>query len=228
MKTLKILGMFSCLCLVTICCFSGCAVKPEELAKNNLSELHLNYFVGETLNFSVSLWSGYREEPYSLNGVKADLVEFCVVNVVPKNTTVSTFGLSYTVEINEKTYEGQFEDSPFDNSLGADLEVKVNDADSIFVYIIADGESEISKLECISSAFQVNQTQAMDIAIEAAKEKILTLSDNGNESIEGHCKIISTDKNLGIYFWFVSFINSSSDKIALIIDTTTGEIVAEM
>lgn len=227
MKTLKYLSLASCLCLTIIFCFAGCSVKPEELAKNNLSLLHLNYFVGQTQNFSISLWSGYREEPYNLDGKKGELKEFCVVNVVP-TSDIDTFGLGYTVEINEATYDGTFEQSPFDNSLGKDLEVKVNDTDSIYVYIIVNGESEISKVECISSNFQINQTQALDIAIEYASEKILTLSNNGETSIEGHCKIISTDKNLGIYFWLVSFINENGDKFALIIDTTTGEIVTEM
>ncbi|MBO5103051.1 MAG: PepSY domain-containing protein [Clostridia bacterium] len=215
------------LCFVAmVFCFAGCGIKPEELAKNNLSELHLNYFTAETQSFTISMWSGFRENPYVIDGVKQQSVEFCVLNVVPKSG-VKAFGLGYTVEINEETFNGELEESPFDDSFGADLEMKVDDLDSIFVYVIVDGETEIGKMTCISNAFKINQTQALDIAVSHLESELLDLCDNGNLSIEGYCKIISTDKNLGVYFWYINFVNSNGVQIAVVIDTTSGEIVAQ-
>lgn len=219
------LSCFIC-CIAILFMFAGCGVKTEDLAKNSLSEIHNNYFVGQTQNFNISLWSGQREEPYVIDGKKENLVDFCVISVVPK-TNVSTFGLSYTVEINEETYNGEFENSPFDSSMASDLKIKVCDTDTIFLYLIANGETEIGKLECISCSFGIKQTDAINKAIEHLKDKIVDLSDNGKKNIEGTCKIISTDKNLGVYFWFINFINSDGEQIAVVLDINNGEIITE-
>lgn len=223
---MKLRLLLSFLPVLFVFCFSGCSVSMEELAKNNLAELHNHYFTGSTQNFSISMWSGVREEPYIEDGKRENLVDFCVLSVIPLQG-VSTFGLSYTVEINSKTYNGEFEQSPFDKTLAADLEIKLSDADAIFAYIIVDGVTEISKMECISCSFKINNTQALDIAIEGAMQDLMTLSNKGKNSIEGYCKIISTDKNLGVYFWFVRFINNEGGEFAMVIDTNTGEIIAK-
>lgn len=223
---MKFRFLFAILPVFVIVAFCGCGISVEELTKNYLAELHNHYFVGSTQNFRVSMWSGTREEPYEPNGVRENLVDFCVLSVVPIGD-VNTFGLGYTVEINDKTYNGEFEQSPFDRSLAADLETQISDTDSIFVYIIVDGVSEISKMECISCDFAINNVAALNIAAENIGENILTLADNGNKSIEGYCKIISTDRNLGVYFWYVRFINTDGDDIAIVIDTTSGEIMAK-
>ena len=223
---MKIRYLFSILPICLVFLLSGCTASAEEIAKNNLAEIHYNYFTGSTQNFKVSMWSGVREEPYETNGIRESLVDFCVISVVPQNN-VSTFGLSYTVEINSKTYNGEFEQSPFDKTLAADLEIQLNESDSIFAYIIVDGVTEISKMECISKNFGINSTQALDIAIKNYSQEILTLSNNGKISLEGYCKIISTDKNLGVYFWYIRFVNVDKKEISMVIDTNTGEIVAK-
>lgn len=223
---MKIRYLFSVLPIVVALAFCGCGVSAEEIAKNSLAETHYHYFTGSTQNFAISMWSGTREEPYESNGVCGNLVDFCILSVVP-TAVVSTFGLSYSVEINDKTYTGEFEQSPFDSSLAADLGVQIKDDDSIFAYIIVDGVTEIGKMSCLSCGFEINNVQALDIAIGEVGEKILELSDNGKKPIEGYCKIISTDRNLGVYFWYVRFVNESGEEISLVIDTKNGKIMAK-
>lgn len=206
---------------------SGCGGNNVvEIAKNSISELTLNYFVGETENFKVSMSSGLREQDYAVDGVRGDLVEFCVLSVVPVGG-VDTFGLEYTVEINEDTHQGVFEQSPFDHSLASDLGLSVADSDEVFVYIILNNETEIAKLNCISSDFEIKETLAVNIAVEHLLPKISALLED-KKSIEGYCKVISSDKNLGIYFWYVSFVNTDFTRIAVIIDPASGEIIAEL
>ena len=215
-----------CFCFSLLCYMSGCSKKIEEVFKENLSELHNNYFVGQTENFNISLWSGIREEPYEMDGIKQNTTDFCILNVVPKNKGTETYGLSYTIEINEETQNGEFEKSPYDSSLASDLKIKINDDDSIFVYLVYNAQTEIGKMTCISKDFSISQQQALDIAISNMQNELLELTDNNSESIEAYCKIISTDKNLGVYFWFIDVVNKEGSHISLVIDTTTGEIVA--
>ena len=215
-----------CFCLSFLFILSGCGQKIEEMVKTSLSEVHYNYFVGQTSNFNISMWSGVREEPYSADGVSENKVDFCVLNVVPNSSDIDTYGLTDTIEINDKTLTGEFENSPFDSSLATDLKLTLTDTDSIFVYIVWDGQTEIGKMSCISQDFKINYSQALDIALEALQDEILTLT-NENKKIETYCKIISTDKNLGVYFWYVDIVNQSGDQVAVVIDNTTGEIVAK-
>lgn len=222
-----LIGLVLCLLVVTTIMFVGCSSnKLPEIAKNSISELHINYFSGKTQNFDVAMWSGLREEPYAVDGVKNDLVEFCVLSVVPK-LGFDAQAVEYTAEINKQSHSGVFERSPFDRSFASDLKISLSDADEIYVYLILNGETEIAKLDCISSQFKVNNTQAIDIAVQhfAQNTDLLTKSKKG---VEGQCKIISTDQNLGIYFWYVCFFNAQNERIAVVINPDSGEIVADM
>lgn len=206
---------------------AGCGgAKLSEIAKNSVSELHVNYFSGKTQNFNLAMWSGLREEPYSLDGVKGELVQFCVLSIVP-NVDFEAQAVEYTAEINGQTYSGAFERSPFDRSFASDLKISLNDADEIFVYLILNGETEIAKLSCISSQFAITNTQALDIAVKHFSEQSEQVGKFA-DSVEGQCKIISTDLNLGIYFWYVAFVNAQGERVAVVIDTKSGEIMAEM
>ena len=223
---MKLRYLFSVLPLCVAFMFAGCGVTAEDLTKNHLAELQNNFFVGTTQNFKVSLWSGTREEPYEPNGELGELVDFCIISVVPVGD-VNTFGLNYTVEVNDMTYNGEFEKSPFDNSLAADIGVSVEDTDTIYAYIIMDGVSEVGKLECVSSGFAIKNTDALNIVVDNFGENILTLSNNGEIPVEAYCKIISTDKNLGVYFWYVRVVNAEGQDISVVIDPNSGEIIAK-
>ena len=223
---MKFRYLFSILPVCFAFMFAGCGVTAEDLMKNYLAECQNNYFVGTTQNFKVSLWSGTREDPYEPNGELGELVDFCIISVVPVGD-VSTFGLNYTVEVNDKTYNGEFEKSPFDNSFAADIGVRVEDTDSIYAYIIVDGVSEVGKLECISTNFKIKNTDALSIVVDNFSENIISLSNGGEIPVEGYCKIISTDKNLGIYFWYVRLVNAEGKDITVVIDPSSGEIMAK-
>jgi len=222
-----LLGLVLVLSVVSMIVFAGCGgTKLQEIAKNSISELHLNYFSGKTQNFEVAMWSGLREEPYAADGVKGDLVEFCVLSIVPA-LGFDAQAVEYTAEINKQTHSGVFERSPFDRSFASDLKITINDGDEIFVYLILNGETEIAKLDCVSAGFVIKNTQALDIAIQhfAEEDDVLNKFRKG---LEGQCKIITTDKNLGIYFWYVCFFNAQNERVAVVIDPKSGEIVADM
>lgn len=222
MKKCGLMAMILTMCVVLAGC-SGHSI--EEVAKNSISELHINYFSGSTQNFAVSMWSGLREEPYSADGVKNDMVEFCILSIVPKDG-FDAQAVEYTAEINGQTFSGTFERSPFDKSYASDLNTSLGDGDEIFVYLILNGETEIAKLSSISAKFAVKNTQAIDIFVEhfASNPQVC---DNLSTSVEGYCKIISTDQSLGICFWYVCFFNAQNERVAVVIDPQSGQIVAE-
>lgn len=219
--------IFTCVCCI---CFAlgGCSgVTIEEFAKNSISERELCFFTGSTENFAITLGSGLREEPYKIDGIHGELVEYSLLTIIPQSG-VETYGAEYTVEVNDSTYEGVFEESPFDHTLASDIGISIRTTDEIYVYIIINNESEIAKLTCLSCSFSISDSTALDLGIEALYDKLKVLSDDLKQSFEGYCKVVCTDKNLGVYFWYVGFVNEVGDRCAVVIEPSSGQIVAEM
>ncbi len=222
MKKCGIMAVILSICVMLAGCGSH---SVEEVAKNSISELHINYFSGSTQNFAVSMWSGLREEPYSADGVKNNMVEFCILSIVPKGG-FDAQAVEYTAEINDQTYSGVFERSPFDKSLASDLNTSLQEGDEIFVYLILNGETEIARLDSVSAKFVITNSQAIDIFVEHFGCNAEVFS-HLNDPVEGYCKIISTDQSLGIYFWYVCLFNAQNERAAVVIDPQSGQIVAE-
>ena len=54
-------------------------VEARELAKKSLSEVRQNFFIASDDLSNVSLSSGYREDPYAIDGVHNEMVPFGVI-----------------------------------------------------------------------------------------------------------------------------------------------------
>ena len=216
--------------LLPIFCFfaltlTGCSgADINTYIKSNVSENCSCYFVGETNNFYVNLFSGKREQPYKLDGVANKMVDYTIVSV-QKRGDVSFNELQYCIEIDDKTYEGAFSPNPYDNTLDTDLEIAVSADSKIFVYIKLADNTEVASLNNVSNNFLINSTTALDIAVDeviAAKPEI-------DKSLTYECfiQVLNKDDNAHLYFWIVNIVSSSGDMYNIIIDTTTGQVLAK-
>ena len=202
--------------------FCSCGQNIHQKCKNNLADLRYNYFEAETENWAVSLTSGMRESPYNIDGISSDLVEFTIVTIVPKTSKIN-IGYAYQVDINEESFEGQFEKSPYDDSYAVDLGVKVEDEDEIYVYINDGQSSEVAKLECISKNFQLTAEDALFLAVDNATTEINT---NLKNNFEVYVKIITdVNKQFNDKFWYVLFVDEEDNEITVILDPNSGEII---
>ena len=211
--------------LVLVCCvFGACKQDVSVYLKSHISEKCCNYYVGETNDFFINFFSGEREKDYKLDGFCGDVVPYSILSVKSKNGQ-SFDELQYVVEIGEKTFEGALVANPYDNNLEADLEVFVETGTEVFVYLKFADVTQVANLECIFNNFSINLDTALDIAVDELVSKKPQLDVSLN--YECFVQILNKDNNAKMYFWFVNIVSSNGDAYNIIIDTTTGQILAE-
>ena len=203
----------------------GCSsVDASSYLKSNISEDCTCYFVGETNNFYVNMFSGKREQPYKLDGISNKTVDYTIVSVQKKGD-ISFNELQYCVEIDNQTYEGAFKPNPYDNTLDADLEILVDPNSKVYVYIKLVEETEVASLNNISNNFSVSSSTALDIA---ADEVVSQKPDLGlSLTYECFIQVLNKDDSAHVYFWIVNIVSSNGDMFNIIIDTATGQVLAK-
>lgn len=210
--------------LITCFSFVGCKENIASYLKSNVSETCTNYYVGQTNDFSVSLFSGEREENYKLDGVSTKLVPFSIISV--KNVNNVKFSeLQYTLEVDGKTYDGALNQNPYDDSLEADVGISISPKSEVYVYLKFGEITQIATLECVFQNFSISYQTALDIAVDEVLAQKPEL--NKNLSFECFVQILNKDMQNPMYFWLVNIVSSEGDMFNVIIDTTTGEILAK-
>lgn len=205
-------------------CFVGCKEDIKTYLTSNVSEKCGNYYVGQTNDFYVNFFSGAREQTYKLDGVSTQTVPYAIVSVKQK-TNVQFDELQYMVEIEQKTYEGALTENPYDGTFEADIGVFVEPKTEVFVYLKFNDLTEVSNLECVFESFSVSFDTALDIAVDELLKQKPEL--NKNCDYECFVQILNKDANAGMYFWLINIVSSDGEVFSIIVDTTTGEVLAK-
>lgn len=202
------------------------------------SKLNLNDYIIEKREnlytacdnlYCVSFSTGLRESNYNFDGIVNELVPFGVLTLTRcENLPLANDTYSYTVTINENSYDG-FLTKNNDNSYSADLEVNTIGNEQINVQISFTGYTFNKDLENTSSAFQVDQSTALNIATSELKESIENVLSNKNVKIEVIMKLMKDHSNedLKNYYWYVGIISTNGETMGILIDTNNGEIIAK-
>ena len=202
------------------------------------SKLNLNDYIIEKREnlytacdnlYCVSFSTGLRESNYNFDGIVNELVPFGVLTLTRcENLPLANDTYSYTVTINENSYDG-FLTKNNDNSYSADLEVNTIGNEQINVQISFTGYTFNKDLENTSSAFQVDQSTALNIATSELKENIENVLSNKNVKIEVIMKLMKDHSNedLKNYYWYVGIISTNGETMGILIDTNNGEIIAK-
>ena len=219
-KFLLAVSVFMAFCLG----FAGCGANISSYLKSNISETCTNYYIGKTNDFSVSLFSGEREENYKLDGVSTKLVPFTIISVRNVNN-VKFSELQYTLEVDGKTYDGALMQNPYDDVLEADVKISISPQSEVFVYLKFGEITQIANLECVFQNFSISYQTALDIAVDEVIAQKPELKQN--LTYECFIQILNKDMQNPMYFWLVNIVSSEGDMFNVIIDTTTGEVLAK-
>ena len=119
-KKRKIIVIVLLVVLIAVLAIVNSKVDLTKLVKDNLSEIRSELFVGESASYKAYVASGYREEPYAHDGVKNNLVEFCVIMLKAKSGSINS--ASYRLTVDEKEFVGQFEYDPYGSNLIVDAQ----------------------------------------------------------------------------------------------------------
>lgn len=214
--------------ILSLTLLSGCESPTYTKAKNNIAEIRNNIYAGENESIKATFMTGEREKEYVINGKATQLIEFGVITfyLTGNNVTFAKTG-NYKMIIEGKTFEGELQLNPFDNTYVADLGKNFETKEDIVVQInIGSFENEI-KLSLQNGEWLLNSIDALELACKVLKTQ---LKDYNNETwtAEVYIKIIhdeevSSDK----YFWYVSFVGQNGINHSVIIEPNTKEILAK-
>ena len=224
---MKKFGIF----LTVILCISvlyACKSPQYNKAIDNLAEIRNNIYIGENESVKGVFMSGEREKEYVINGYATPLIEFGVItfSLIGTNLTPAKTG-TYTIKIDNETYNGQLELNPFDNTYVADIGVKIQTNKDIVAKItIGSFESEIT-LRQRNKDWKTTSLDALKLACKSLKKEIKNY-DKEDFECEVYVKIIH-DENISSdkYFWYVNFVGRKGINHSVIIDPNTKEILAK-
>ena len=219
-KSLLLLPLGLCMCV----CLSACTNDIQEYLRSHVSENCDTYFVGETNDFYVDLFSGVREKTYKLDGVSTELIPYTIVSAKCK-TDLDVKELQYCVEIDGKTYEGAFSQNPYDGDLEADLGITTSATQNVYVYLKFDNTTEVATLKCVSKDFLVSPDTALDIAVDEIIGNNIDFATDKN--YECFVQVLNKDEANHLYFWLINVVSSDGDIYTIIVDVGTGKVLAK-
>lgn len=208
-----ILGMFfySCKDEYFLLCFD----KISEVRKTEFEYLHEEFWI--------SFSGGEREEPYLIDGIKGNMIQYGVIKVIffkiEDNFNIDFFSLS----IDNDDYIVALEQNPFDNSLMGDIKVMPSKESNIFAKLkYNDKEVEVKLVE-FTNNFKLQYQDAFKVFIHHSNEIIKNSMIYGELQGEFHITILeNVTFNQNQKFWYISFFNGS-DTYALCIDPNNAE-----
>lgn len=218
----KIINLkFATIIVLIFCCFLfvGCSENLSNLVKENMSDLRINYFEGETELFYADLSCGYREQNFVYDGVSTPKTECGVLSVEFKKT-YSYLSICVNLEIDGDTKEYVMLKSPFENKYMVDIEKIVNEKNTIILSL--KNQDDYCDLINVSKDWKIQYEDALNIGIEAFKEELKNEYSNGKFNAEGYLKVVSKN-GFDQKFWYFSFITTKNVSKSMLINVNSGK-----
>ena len=220
------------LLIMGISLFTACNGSDKKSGKTGLekrvSTYHNAVYVGANENFNVSFVTGEAEKIIVIDGEVGEMTPFATLTVTPLSS--SLFNNTYTYLLQGET--GERSGNLAKDVIGASFSAEVADTKAIgeivSVKVIAEGimESEISLTNKAEGA--LSWREILSVAERELAEVIRAESDTGNLNREIYIKLVNALADADQpYYYYVSFIKSSSDYWALLLDPVTGEVISK-
>lgn len=223
----KVFAIFS-LILISLLSF-GCDNNLTDIVCEAISEVRYNLFEIKNEQLSVSFTSGFREDPYVIDGTSNAKKEFGVV-IVRFLIDISNYsGLpSFILTVNDMDFDGDFELNPFDQTYVQDIETFVLDDSTISIKVLWNSFEFEGNLTNVSKNFAINHKDALKIMIKEFKPQLKKIIKNHTLLGETYIKIISDPSYLlDKKYWYVCIIGRAGENYSVIIDPTTKQILAK-
>ena len=220
--------------LVVLCvfCFVGCKKSDPTPEKTGLQTRVSTYqeavYVGSDDSFDVSFVTGEAEKLIVIDGEVGEMAPFATLTVTP--LAFALFNNTYTYLLKGESGErsGNLTKDVIGASFSADLENAKEIGKVQSVTIIAEGISEnlVELTNKLDGA--LSWKEALAIAEKELAEAITAESDTGALPREIYVKLVNALSDADApYYYYVSFIKSSSDYWALLLDPMTGEVISK-
>ena len=208
--------------------FTACVVDNDDVLKSRISYIQSDSFYGECEAYSLYVIAGEKEKPFVADGIKGDMKEFCRLTIRTKDNSIISGNITYKFTYDGEEVSGTFL-KDYGNSMSAETGVKAH-AKGMSNLTVSNGESEYT-IELVDnmSDSKVSIERAYEIAKDEFKERIAEETADGKEfNKEINIKFVNdwTDSE-SEYYYYVAFIGADKRGYAVLIDRTSGEVVAK-
>lgn len=188
------------------------------LAKNNLSEQCVHYYEDVSGSSVVRISTGFREEPYILDGIHCENVEYTLL-VFKTDKTVGE-AVNFKVTIDDEEFTGVLEQNPYDSTYVCDLKKCIAGDCEIKVTITIGVEDFIFAPKNLSSTWVVGLNDALKIGFDNLKKTINNISKSGTFNGECYLKVIfDTQNRFNEHFYYISIIDRNGKTNSIVLDT---------
>lgn len=209
--------------MILVCLgLSGCGLNAKSDVVNNLSDVRYSVFVGQNDGAVANLMCGMRENPYSYDGISNKKTEFGVLTVFFKNRP--TQNLHYSLSVGKSSFAGTLEENPYNHSFMADIQKIVDSSEA--VYLTIEGVAENMQLMPESAGWEIQYSQALDIAFDALEEDLMKLYSSRKFCAECYLKIVMDQSSIeNPYYWCFMYVGQNGQSGSVIIDVHSGEVL---
>ena len=216
-------------CLMLVCGILflaplGCGQTLSAAIEDNMSEIRRNVFEGQNDSLKVSFMSGEREDPYEYNGISEKNIDFGIFTVY-FNEFIGNYKVPFVATINEEKFEGMLEKNPYNESYMVDIEKSAADDAEI---IISINNMPAVVLENISSTWQVDYNQALELGKTYLNDELNEIYSSGKFQAECYLKHITDEKFIsGQYFWSFYVVDTKFVRHTVMFDVNSGDLLVK-
>ena len=222
MKFAKKLLVIAIIVFIALMSFA-CKTSMQKRA-TAISEFRDEVLVGKKENVDATLISGYREEPFNVDGTSnAVKKDFAVLSV---ECVTAQSELEYCMQSSNATFKGTLVKHPLKNSYSVELDERITGSATLQVSL-GDNVVEIM-LNSVRTSDMITPDVALDIAESELKKEIKQMNIDGDFSAEIFIRLLKNPINSeGGYFWYVAYAEDKYVVKAVLIHPITREIYAK-
>lgn len=187
--------------------------------EDSMSEITKIYFTAENNDIIANISVGEREEDYIIDGKHTKNVDFSLIAIKFNNLLAENM-IEAEIIINNVSTKIQLDLNPANHYYMADLGYALNGNDQIqFNY------KEYS-LNFVKSDFQIDYSQALEIAKSELGEKINKYFNGKNFAGEGYLKVLThQDEENEQLFWVFTVVGNDNAKNNVVIGVNDGKVL---
>ena len=196
---------------------------PIEKRQTNLSELRDEVFAGGDEQVKITLCSGFREDPYIIDGqIPQNKTDFSVITVEGEFKDEE---LSYRLTVNGETHEGKLLKHPFKASYSTEIALKTAVPPTIM--LTGEGYAGNYELASVKTEEMITASEALEIAEVRLEDEIDDMEEDGTLKAEIYVRLLANPiSSEGGYYWYVAYVPAKYEIKAVLIHPITREIVA--
>ena len=224
-KILKNMTVAVCV-IMLFSLFTACKAKADAY-ESIVSEYRSEVYAGENDKYSIEMVSGYRENPFEIDGKSGSKAYYTLITVTPKKDTAEK-SLVITSDCDGKKTEGNALRHPYKDSYSFEFMSKTT-CDKPVITISDGNTSQTITLSPVRKEGEISGIDAMKKVVKNLSDSLAPYTSDGKFCGEIFIRYISNPLSSdGKYYWYVSFVPEadSSKTIAVLVDVVSGEIIA--